>query len=67
LFCPSCCEPLDYLHSQVGGVSAKFPEQWDYLACTRCGAFRYRHRTRRLTPVQDATLYAGSLTFFPPG
>jgi len=52
-FCPNCATALTYLHSYTGGVSDRFPEQWDYFACKSCGTFRYRHRTRRLTPVVD--------------
>ena len=33
----------------LGGVTAKFSEQWDYYRCPAgCGAFQYRHRTRRV-------------------
>ena len=36
----------------VGGVSARDPEQWDYYTCPgACGQFRYRQRTRKLQPV----------------
>lgn len=52
-FCPRCATPLTYLHSHTGGVSDKYPEQWDYFTCENCGGYRYRHRTRRLTPVVD--------------
>jgi RNase P subunit RPR2 len=52
-FCPRCATPLTYLHSHTGGVSDKYPEQWDYFTCEQCGGYRYRHRTRRLTPVID--------------
>lgn len=51
LRCPSCDQKLTYDHSYVGGVSAKFAEQWDYFTCARCGTFQYRHRTRRLRRV----------------
>lgn len=52
LRCPSCDLPLTYDHSNVGGVSPKFPEQWDYLVCGRCeGHFQYRHRTRHLRQI----------------
>lgn len=51
--CPECAVPLTYLQSHIGGVNESDPEQWDYFACSRCGPFRYRHRTRRLTPVVD--------------
>jgi CheY-like chemotaxis protein len=33
LVCPSCDEPLRYLRSHIGGVSARQPEQWDYFEC----------------------------------
>lgn len=49
LVCPSCDQPLRYLRSHVGGVSARHPEQWDYLECAAgCGQFQYRERTRKL-------------------
>jgi CheY-like chemotaxis protein len=49
LACPSCDESLTYEQSYVGGVSAKNAEQWDVYVCPRsCGAFQYRHRTRKL-------------------
>src|SRR5262245_5208216 len=31
LTCPACDRPLRYLQSQIGGVSARYPEQWDYF------------------------------------
>jgi hypothetical protein len=52
LICPQCDYPLDYKSSQVGGVSARNAEQWDYFACARgCGTFQYRQRTRKLRKV----------------
>jgi CheY-like chemotaxis protein len=49
LRCPRCDRPLAYVLSHVGGVNAKYPEQWDYFDCpTGCGSFDYRHRTRQL-------------------
>jgi two-component system, chemotaxis family, chemotaxis protein CheY len=52
LICPLCDEPLDYKTSQVGGVSARNAEQWDYFVCERgCGTFQYRQRTRKLRRV----------------
>ena len=49
LVCPACDQPLRYLKSHVGGVSARHPEQWDYYECASgCGAFQYRQRTRKL-------------------
>ena len=52
LVCPNCYEPLRYMKSYIGGVSARHPEQWDYFECrTGCGAFQYRHRTRKLRQI----------------
>jgi len=52
LICPQCDFPLDYKSSQVGGVSARNAEQWDYFVCERgCGTFQYRQRTRKLRKV----------------
>jgi len=52
LICPQCDCPLDYKSSQVGGVSARNAEQWDYFVCERgCGTFQYRQRTRKLRKV----------------
>jgi two-component system cell cycle response regulator DivK len=52
LVCPECDKPLEYRRSQIGGVSARHPEQWDYYECTAgCGTFQYRQRTRRLRKV----------------
>jgi two-component system, cell cycle response regulator DivK len=52
LICPQCDCQLDYKSSQVGGVSARNAEQWDYFVCERgCGTFQYRHRTRKLRKV----------------
>ena len=48
LRCPQCDGILQYQHSQIGGVSDRHPEQWDYFMCQRHGMFQYRHRTRRL-------------------
>jgi CheY-like chemotaxis protein len=49
LRCPSCDECLRYVRSYVGGVTARFSEQWDYYTCPQaCGTFQYRQRTRRL-------------------
>jgi len=48
LQCPSCDGPLRYVHSHIGGVSARHPEQWDDFLCPSCGMFQYRQRTRRL-------------------
>jgi CheY-like chemotaxis protein len=53
VFCPRCTAPLTYRYSYTGGVSARFPEQWDYFTCAKCGTYRYRHRTRRLTPAPE--------------
>jgi two-component system chemotaxis response regulator CheY len=48
LRCPTCDEALSYDHSFIGGVTARFAEQWDYFDCPRCGPYQYRHRTRVL-------------------
>ena len=49
LICPQCDRSLLYRHSNIGGVSARHVEQWDYYECAAgCGTFQYRHRTRRL-------------------
>ena len=48
LTCPSCDRALTYHVSQIGGVSERHPEQWDYFSCSACGAFQYRQRTRKL-------------------
>lgn len=52
LMCPSCERPLVYEQSHIGGVSAKYPEQWDVFTCPSCGKFEYRHRTRKLRRVR---------------
>jgi CheY-like chemotaxis protein len=53
LRCKSCDGVLRYVHSYVGGVSARLSEQWDYYACANgCGTFQYRQRTRRLRRVE---------------
>lgn len=52
LVCPHCDQPLRYDHSNVGGVSVRHIEQWDYYECSSgCGIFQYRHRTRKLRKV----------------
>lgn len=52
LVCPGCDRPLEYKSSQVGGVSARNAEQWDYFTCPGgCGMFQYRQRTRKLRKV----------------
>ena len=51
LQCPTCDAPLRYVHSHIGGVSARHAEQWDYFACASCGTFQYRQRTRTLRPA----------------
>lgn len=48
LTCPSCERPLTYQFSRIGGVSERFPEQWDFLACGTCGSVEYRPRTRKM-------------------
>jgi CheY-like chemotaxis protein len=54
LRCPRCDGTLTYECSHVGGVSDRYAEQWDDFTCSTCGAFEYRHRTRRLRP-RDVT------------
>jgi len=50
--CPSCQQPLLYVTTFIGGVSARHFERWDYFACvTGCGHFQYRYRTRKLRRV----------------
>jgi CheY-like chemotaxis protein len=45
--CPACDSVMAYETSEIGGVSAKHPEQWDYFTCASgCGRFQYRQRTR---------------------
>jgi DNA-binding response OmpR family regulator len=51
LKCPTCDVNLRYDHSEIGGVSATHPEQWDYFECASCGLFQYRQRTRKLRRV----------------
>jgi two-component system, chemotaxis family, chemotaxis protein CheY len=51
LRCPSCDAALTYRYSYVGGVNRGNAEQWDCYVClgsASCGAFEYRHRTRKL-------------------
>jgi CheY-like chemotaxis protein len=49
LRCPTCDQQMKYVTSQIGGVSERYPEQWDYFECTACrGTFEYRHRTRKV-------------------
>ena len=55
VFCPVCSTALTYVNSHVGGVNEMNAEQWDYFACIKCGAYRYRHRTRKLTLTSDLT------------
>jgi CheY-like chemotaxis protein len=54
LTCPSCDRLLAYQLSHLGGVSDRHVEQWDYHLCSRCGAFRYRQRTRKVQRLTDA-------------
>jgi two-component system, cell cycle response regulator DivK len=49
LLCPSCYRPLTYKQSHIGGVTEDFREQWDDFECDSCGAFTYRHRTRKIS------------------
>jgi two-component system chemotaxis response regulator CheY len=51
LVCPSCDRPLSYERSEIGGVSRRHPEQWDYYSCDSCGTFQHRQRTRRLRRI----------------
>ena len=52
LRCPDCDKELAYRHSNIGGVSARHTEQWDYFECpSSCGLFEYRQRTRKLRRV----------------
>jgi two-component system cell cycle response regulator DivK len=52
LICPECAQPLRYVRSHIGGVTAQNSEQWDYFECTGgCGTFQYRERTRKLRRV----------------
>ena len=52
LVCPQCDASLTYDHSNIGGVSARHSEQWDYYGCPAgCGTFQYRQRTRKLRKV----------------
>jgi hypothetical protein len=50
LYCPTCSGTLPYQQTVYGGVRPA--ERWDQYHCTICGAFEYRHRTRRLRPVE---------------
>ncbi len=52
LHCPMCDQLLEYRYSQIGGVSERHREQWDYYECAKgCGTFQYRQRTRKLRKV----------------
>jgi CheY-like chemotaxis protein len=53
LHCPRCDGALEYQHSQLGGVNARFSERWDYFLCSHCGVFQYRHRTRKLRAIEE--------------
>jgi CheY-like chemotaxis protein len=48
LRCPACDRYLMYERSEIGGVSERHPEQWDYYQCDPCGTFQYRQRVRGL-------------------
>jgi DNA-binding response OmpR family regulator len=51
LVCPVCETAMRHEQSQIGGSSTHHTEQWDCYRCiapTSCGAFEYRHRTRKL-------------------
>jgi CheY-like chemotaxis protein len=55
LRCLSCRSVLNYEHSYVGGVSERYPEQWDYFVCAHgCGEFQYRHRTKKMRRVEHS-------------
>jgi CheY-like chemotaxis protein len=54
LSCPSCDGVLTYHVSHTGGVNDRHPEQWDYFSCSACGAFQYRHRTRKLRHLDSS-------------
>jgi CheY-like chemotaxis protein len=57
LTCPLCDRRLTYERSHVGGVIARYPEQWDYYRCpVSCGTFQYRHRTRITRLVESGPL-----------
>jgi len=52
--CPLCDASLKYDYSYIGGVNERRPEQWDVLVCVasaNCGAFEYRHRTRKMRRI----------------
>jgi CheY-like chemotaxis protein len=51
LTCPRCEQPLRYVRSHIGGVTARNAEQWDYFECPRDGSFQYRVRTGKLRRV----------------
>jgi CheY-like chemotaxis protein len=51
LVCPLCDRLLIYEHSEIGGVSRRHLEQWDYYACATCGMFQHRQRTHTLRNV----------------
>jgi CheY-like chemotaxis protein len=48
LSCPWCNHRLAFMRSYTGGVTRRHAEQWDDFACTQCGVFQCRVRTRRL-------------------
>lgn len=52
LLCPQCQRSLVYRQTVFNGVNPI--ERWDYLECRMCGAFEYRHRTRKLRSATDA-------------
>lgn len=50
--CPSCDAALLYDRGEIGSVAASDAEQSDDYRCPNgCGRFRYRQRTRKLSPV----------------
>ncbi len=52
LQCPRCDRQLIYVRSYIGGVNESHPEQWDDYECAVCGAFEYRHGSRKLRPLR---------------
>ena len=53
--CPVCDKAAEYVQSQIGGVSERHLEQWDYFVCAACGrTFEYRQRTRSVRPSPSA-------------
>jgi len=56
MLCPVCDKAATYVQSQIGGVSERHAEQWDYFVCAECGGtFEYRQRTRSVRPAASIT------------